>query len=54
MQSLVIIQGGLGAEGSWLPSIREEPEEIDVFDLDQVEVKSYISDLIKSFERRAD
>jgi hypothetical protein len=36
-----------------LPPVREEPEEVETLNLDQIEVKSYIGGLVKSFERRA-
>ena len=36
-----------------LPPIRTVPEEIDTILLNQVEVKSYVGGLVKSFERRA-
>jgi len=37
----------------WLPPIREEPDEVGTLKLDQIEVKSLVSGLIKSFERKA-
>jgi hypothetical protein len=40
-------------ERDWLPPVREEPEEVDTLKLDQIEVKSYVGGLVKSFERRA-
>ncbi len=40
-------------ERDWLPPIREEPDEVDSLKLDQVEVKSYVGGLVKSFERKA-
>jgi hypothetical protein len=36
-----------------LPPVREEPEEVETLKLDQIEVKSYIGGLVKSFERKA-
>ncbi len=36
-----------------LPPIRETPDEVDTLKLDQIEVKSYVGGLVKSFERRA-
>jgi hypothetical protein len=35
-----------------LPSIREEPEEVETLKLDQIEVMSYVGGLVKSFERK--
>ena len=40
-------------ERDWLPPIREEPDEVETFKLDQIEVKSYVGGLIQSFERKA-
>ena len=40
-------------ERDWLPPVREEPEEVDTLKLDQIEVKSYVGGLVKSFERKA-
>lgn len=40
-------------ERDWLPPIREEPDEVDSLKLDQVEVKSHVGGLVKSFERKA-
>ncbi len=40
-------------ERDWLPPIREEPDEVETLKLDQIEVKSYVGGLVKSFERRA-
>ncbi len=39
-------------ERDWLPPIREEPDEVETLKLDQVEVKSYVGGLVKSFERK--
>ena len=36
-----------------LPPIHDVPEEVETLSLDQVEVKSYVGGLVKSFERRA-
>jgi hypothetical protein len=36
-----------------LPPIRHEPEEVDTLKFDQIEVKSYVGGLVKSFERKA-
>ena len=36
-----------------LPPIREKPEEVETLGLDQIEVKSYVGGLVKSFERKA-
>ncbi len=40
-------------EREHLPPIREEPEEVATLTLDQIEVKSYVGGLVKSFERKA-
>ncbi len=40
-------------ERDWLPPIREEPDEVETIKMDQIEVKSYVGGLIKSFERKA-
>jgi putative transposase len=40
-------------ERDWLPPVREEPEEVETLNLDQIEVKSYVGGLVKSFERKA-
>ena len=40
-------------ERDHLPPVREVPEEINTLKLDQIEVKSYVGGLVKSFERRA-
>ena len=37
-------------ERNWLPPVREEPEEVDALKLEQIEVKSYVGGLVKSFE----
>ena len=40
-------------ERDHLPPVREEPEEVDVLKREQIEVKSYVGGLVKSFERKA-
>jgi hypothetical protein len=35
------------------PPLREEPEEVHTLKLDQIEVKSYVGGLVRSFERKA-
>ena len=40
-------------ERDHLPPVREEPEEVKTLAMDQVEVKSYVGGLVKSFERKA-
>jgi putative transposase len=40
-------------ERDWLPPIRDVPEEVETLKLDQIEVKSYVGGLVKSFERKA-
>lgn len=40
-------------ERDWLPPIREEPDEVASLKLKQVEVKSHVGGLVKSFERKA-
>ena len=40
-------------ERDHLPPIRDEPEEVETLSLDQVDVKSYVGGLVKSFERKA-
>jgi len=40
-------------ERDWLPPIREEPDDVDALRRDQIEIKSYVGGLIKSFERKA-
>jgi putative transposase len=39
-------------ERDWLPPIRKVPDEIDTLKMDQIEVKSYVGGLVKSFERK--
>jgi hypothetical protein len=33
--------------------VREEPERVETLTMDQIEVKSYVGGLVKSFERKA-
>jgi hypothetical protein len=40
-------------ERDHLPPIREEPDEVATLNLDQIEIKSYVGGLVKSFERKA-
>ena len=40
-------------ERDHLPPIREEPEEVDTIKLSQIEVKTYVGGLVKSFKRKA-
>jgi len=40
-------------ERDWLPPIRDVPDEVETLRLDQIEVKSYVGGLVKSFERKA-
>jgi putative transposase len=40
-------------EREYLPPIREAPNEVETLSLEQVEVKSYVGGLVKSFERKA-
>ncbi len=40
-------------ERDWLPPIRDVPDEVATLKMDQIEVKSYVGGLVKSFERRA-
>ena len=40
-------------ERDWLPPVREAPEEVDTLTMDQIEVKSYVGGLVRSFERKA-
>jgi hypothetical protein len=39
-------------ERDHLPPIREAPEEVFELDRDQIVVRSYVGDLVKSFERK--
>lgn len=36
-----------------LPPVREAPEEVETLAMDQIEVKTYVGGLVKSFERKA-
>ena len=38
---------------SIVPPIRDVPEQIETLTMDQIEVKSYVGGLVKSFERKA-
>jgi putative transposase len=40
-------------ERQHLPPVREEPEEVVTLKMEQIEVKSYVGGLVKSFERKA-
>jgi hypothetical protein len=40
-------------ERDHLPPIRKEPQEVVTLTLDQIEVKSYVGGLVRSFERKA-
>ena len=40
-------------ERDHLPPIRDVPEEVEMLKLDQIEMKSYVGGLVKSFERKA-
>jgi putative transposase len=40
-------------ERDWLPPLREEPEDVATLTMDQIEVKSYVGGLVRSFERKA-
>ena len=40
-------------ERDHLPPVREEPEEVEALTMDQIEVKSYVGGLVRSFERKA-
>jgi len=40
-------------ERDHLPPVRQEPDEVDTLKLDEIEVKSYVGGLVKSFERKA-
>ena len=40
-------------ERDHLPPVREEPEEVATLTMDEIEVKSYVGGLVKSFERKA-
>jgi putative transposase len=40
-------------ERDYLPPIREVPDQIETLTMDQIEVKSYVGGLVRSFERKA-
>ena len=40
-------------ERDHLPPIRDVPDEVETLKLDQIEVKSHVGGLVKSFERKA-
>ena len=40
-------------ERDHLPPIRDVPDEVETITMDQIEVKSYVGGLVKSFERKA-
>ncbi len=40
-------------ERDWLPPIRDVPDEVETLTMEQIEVKSYVGGLVKSFERKA-
>jgi len=40
-------------ERDHLPPVRDEPEEVDTIPLDEIQVKSFVGGLVKSFARRA-
>ena len=40
-------------ERDHLPPIREVPEVVETLTLEQIEVRSYVGGLVKSFERKA-
>ncbi len=40
-------------ERDHLPPIRDAPKEVETVMMDQIEVKSYVGGLVKSFERKA-
>ena len=39
-------------ERDHLPPIRDVPEEVETLTMDQIEVKSYVGGLVRSFERK--
>ena len=51
LQQAIVIETTV-AMGRRIPPIREVPEEIETPTLDQIEVKSYVGGLVKSFERK--
>ena len=40
-------------ERDYLPPLRKVPEEVETLSMNQIEVKSYVGGLVKSFERKA-
>ena len=40
-------------ERDYLPPIREAPKELATLSMDDIEMKSYVGGLVKSFERKA-
>ena len=36
-----------------LPPVREEPDEVEKLTMDEFEVKSFVREVVKSFERKA-
>ena len=40
-------------ERDWLSPNRDVPEEVATLKMDQIEVKSYVGGLVKSFEQKA-
>ncbi len=40
-------------ERKHLPPLRKLPKEVETLKLNQIEVKSYVGGLVKSFERKA-
>jgi hypothetical protein len=40
-------------ERGYLPPVRDVPEEAETLSMDQIEIKSYVGGLVKSFERKA-
>ncbi len=40
-------------ERDYLPPIRDVPEEVETLTMGQIEVKSYVGGLVRSFERKA-
>jgi hypothetical protein len=40
-------------ERDYLPPVRKQPDEVETLTMDQIEVKSYVGGLVKSFERKA-
>jgi len=40
-------------ERDHLPPVRDVPEDVTTLKMDQIEVKSYVGGLVKSFERKA-